>query len=69
MQMLTLKNDLRYRDNSNVSRVLQQFERYAVAAMESKSSSIDVGHPDVGYGSWSGVTVCPYLEVSIRYPL
>ena len=69
MQMLTLKNDLRYRDNSNVSRVLQQFERYAVAAMESKSSSIDVGSPDVGYGSWSGVTVCPYFEVSIRYPL
>ena len=69
MKMLTLKNDLRYRDNSNVSRVMQQFDRYAVAAMDSKSSSLDVGRPDVGYGSWSGVTVCPYFEVSITYPL
>lgn len=68
MKMLTLKNDLRYRDNSNVSRVMQQFDRYAVAAMESKSTSLSVGRPSVDYYSWSGVTVCPYVEVSFRYP-
>lgn len=69
MKMLTLKNDLRYRDNSNVSRVMQQFDRYAVAAMESKSSSLDLGRPTVNFSSWDGVTVCPYVEVSFRYPV
>ena len=54
--------------NSNVSRVMQQFDRYAVAAMESKSTSLSVGRPSVDYYSWSGVTVCPYVEVSFRYP-
>jgi hypothetical protein len=34
-----------------------------------KSYAIEVGRPDLAYGSWDGVTVCPYVELSITYPL
>ena len=70
MKMLTLKNDQRWRDSSNVSRVMQafQFPRYSVAGLNSSSSSLTVGRPDLAFSSWDGSTVCPYVELSITYP-